>query len=242
MVSEVAAASTTDRNIRLNAGWERVGGALGLLSVLVLAGGPIGFGLPSSLTSSSTPTAISAYLSSHGSSVLTLTLTTVLGGAIGLWFIATVARLLHQADSHSPLGMIALAFGAVATAISAFDGVTLSVLVYLHRQGGPTDPALTRALFDLQNGLIMPGLFGFFVAGFLAAVGVAMIRGQLARPWTGWLTLVLAALAVAGAATGLTSVSGGTTLIGYSPVISYGIFALITSIYLLRDRPKLTAF
>jgi hypothetical protein len=241
MVSPVATAPTTDGNVGTTADWERVGGALGLLSVVVLVGGSITFALPTSLTSSSTPSAISAYVAAHGSSVLTLTLTTVLGTAIGLWFIATVARLIHQADSQSPLGMIALASGAVATAISAFDGVTLSVLVYLHKQGGPPDPALVRALFDLQNGLIMPGLFGFFVAGFLAAVGVAMIRGQLARPWTGWFTLLLAALAIAGAATGLTSVSGGTTLIGYSPVVSYGVFTLITSIYLLRT-PKSTGF
>jgi hypothetical protein len=65
-----------------------------------------------------------------------------------------------------------------------------------------------------------------------------MIRGRLARPWTGWSTLLLAALAIAGAATGLTSVRGGTTIIGYSPVINHGIFALITSIYLLRHWAK----
>jgi hypothetical protein len=74
------------------------------------------------------------------------------------------------------------------------------------------------------------------VASFLAAIGVAMIRGHLARPWVGWLALVLAALSSAGAATGLSCVSGGTTIIGYSPAIGYGIFALITSSYMLRTR------
>ncbi|MGH8917567.1 MAG: hypothetical protein ACRD0H_04380 [Actinomycetes bacterium] len=116
--------------------------------------------------------------------------------------------------------------------------MTLTALVYLNEQGGPSDPALVRVFFDLQNGLIMPGLFGFFVACFLAATGAAMIRGHLARPWAGWLALVLAILSCAGAAKGLSSVTGGTTLVGYSPAISYGIAALITSTYMLRaPRP-----
>jgi hypothetical protein len=236
MTSQIQAVSTTDSELGISSGWVRTGGALGVLAVVALAGGSIVFGGIGSLTSSSTPSAISSYLASHQSSILGLTLITVLGVAIGLWFLGTVARIIHERDANSPLGMIALASGAVATAISAFDGVTLSALVYLHKQGGPTDPALVRAFFDLQNGLIMPGLFGFFIAGFLVAIGVAMIRGHLARPWVGWLAVVLAVLSSAGAATGLSSVSGGTTVVGYSPVISFGIVTLITSIYMLRTR------
>jgi hypothetical protein len=234
MTSPIEAVSTSDREPGISSGWVRTGGALGVLAVVVLVGGPIALGGIGSLTSSSTPAAISSYLASHEGSILGLTLTTVLGTAIGLWFLATVARIIHERDHDSPLGLIALASGAVATAISAFDGVTLSALVYLHKQGGPTDPALVRAFFDLQNGLIMPGLFGLFIAGFLVAIGVAMIRGHLARPWVGWLAVVLAVFSSAGAATGLFSLSGGTTIVGYSPVISFGIVALITSIYMLR--------
>lgn len=236
MTSQRQAVSTADRDHGISSGWVRAGGALGVLAVVVLVGGSIVFGGIGSLTSSSTPAAISAYLASHEGSILGLTLITVLGTAIGLWFVATAARIIHERDANSPLGMIALASGAVATAISAFDGVTLSALVYLHKQGGPTDPALVRVFFDLQNGLIMPGLFGLFMAGFLVAIGVAMIRGHLARPWAGWLAVVLAVLSSAGAATGLLSVSGGTTIVGYSPVISFGIVVLITSIYMLRTR------
>ena len=228
--------STINTESGINPVWVRTGGALGLLSVVLLAGASIAFGGIGNLTSSSTPAAISSYLAAHAASILALTLFTVLGTAIGAWFIATVARVIHERDHNSPLGMIALATGAIATSISAFDGVTLSALVYLHKQGGPTDPAVIRVLFDLQNGLIMPGLFGFFMAGFLVAIGVAMIRGHLARTWVGWLAMAFAALAAVGATTGLSSVSGGTSIVGYSPVIGYGIIAVITSIYMLRTR------
>ena len=236
MAIQMQTAPTMDAESGIRAGWVRTGGALGLLSVVLLAGAPIALGGIGSLTGSSTPAAISSYLAAHSASILALTLFTVLGTAVGAWFIATVARVIHERDHASPLGMIALATGAIATSISAFDGVTLSALVYLQKQGGPTDPALTRVLFDLQNGLIMPGLFGFFMAVFLVAIGVAMIRGHLARTWVGWLAMVFAALAAVGAATGLSSVSGGTSIVGYSPVIGYGIIAVITSIYMLRTR------
>lgn len=235
MVSDTKVIPTVESDRYIESRWVRTGGVLGILSVALLMAGSLVFGVPN-LTSSSSSTAISSYLSSHGSSVLMLTLVTVLGTSIGLWFLATLARMIHEHDRKSPLGMIVLASGVVATSMSTFDGVTLSGLVYLHRQGGPSDPALVRIFFDLQNGLIMPGLFGFFMAGFLAAVGLAMVRGHLARPWLGWLAFVLAALASVGAAVGLLSVSGGTSLIGYSPVIGYGIFAIITSVFLLRDR------
>ncbi len=239
MASQIQTATETGQAGRgITSEWIRTGGALGLLSVVLLLGASVASGGVGSLTSSSTPAQISDYLASHQGSILSLTLLTVLAIAIGLWFVATVARVIQVRDPDSPLGAVVLSSGVVATAIGAFDGVTLTALVYLHNQGGPADPALVRIFFDLQNGLIMPGLFGFFMAGTLVALGLAMIRGHLARAWVGWLAVVLAVLSAAGGATGLLSPSGGTSIVGYSPAIGYGIVALITSIYLLRGDPR----
>lgn len=236
MIQQMHGTAAAEPEAGVASAWERTGGVFGLLTFVILLGGSLVLGRSNTLNSTATPAAISAYLSAHGSSVQWLTLVTVLGGATGLWFLSTVGRIIHGHDRRSSLGMIVLGSAAVATAISAFDGVTLTALVYLARQGGPSDPALVRTFFDLQNGLIMPGMFGFFVASTMAAAGVAMIRGHLARPWAGWLALILAAFAAAGAVSGLSSVGGGTTLVGYAPALGYGIFALVTSIFLLRSR------
>ena len=120
-------------------------------------------------------------------------------------------------------------------AVAAFDGVTLTALVFLHKQGALADASVVRIFFDLQNGLVMPGLFGFFMAGTLAALGVAMIRRDLAKPWVGWLSVILEALSAIGAVTGLSTVNGGTSALGYSPAIGYGI-VILTSIYMLRTK------
>lgn len=240
MVSEIDTTTPTTREKSagegLEAGWVRLGGGIGLLAVVVLLGASTAFGGVGSLNSSSSSAQISSYLGAHEGSILALTVFTVLGAAVGLWFLGTVARIIQARDPNTPLGTIVLAFGVVASAIAAFDGVTLTALVFVHKQGALADPSVVRIFFDLQNGLVMPGLFGFFMAGTLAALGVAMIRRDLAKPWVGWLSAILAALSAVGALTGLSTVNGGTSALGYSPAIGYGIVILITSIYMLRTK------
>lgn len=209
------------------------GGAVGIAAVVVLLGAV--FAASDSLSSSSSATQISAYLTSHRSGVLIQTALTVLGAALTVWFAATLGRTLHARDQHTPLGMIVLAAGAGAAAIASLDGITLTALEFVSRQGGLTDPSLTRALFDLQNGLIMPGAFGCIAAVLLAAIGVAAVRGVFAAVWLGWLSFVLAALALAGSMIGLTSVTGGTSALGYSPAIGLSIVMLLSSVFMLRD-------
>ncbi len=214
------------------------GGAVGIAAVVVLLGAV--FAATDSLSSSSSAAQISGYLTSHRSGVLTQTALTVLGSALMLCFAATLGRILHARDQHSPLGMIVLAAGAGMAAIASLDGITLSALVFASKQGGLTDPALTRVFFDLQNGLIMPGAFGCMAAVLLAAVGTAAVRRVFAAAWLGWLSLVLAALALAGSIIGLTSATGGTSALGYSPALGASIVVLIASVFMLRDSTGAT--
>ncbi len=214
------------------------GGAVGIAAVVVLLGAV--FAASDSLSSSSSAAQISGYLTSHRSGVLTQTALTVLGSALMLCFAATLGRMLHARDQHSPLGMIVLAAGAGMAAIASFDGITLSALVFVSGQGRLTDPALTRTFFDLQNGLIMPGAFGCIAAVLLAAVGTAAVRRVFAAAWLGWLSFVLAALSLAGSMIGLTSVTGGTSALGYSPALGASIVVLIASVFMLRDNASAT--
>ena len=154
-------------------GWVRPGGVTGILAVFFLVSA--GFVTSSTLSSDSSAAQIVDFLTQHRDGVLTQTVLTVVGSASSVWYGATLARVLHARDPHSPLGFIVLGAGAAMAAIASFDGVTLTALEYLAEQGGLTDPALTRVYFDLQNGLIMPGLFGCVAAVFLASVGAAAV-------------------------------------------------------------------
>ncbi len=214
------------------------GGAVGITAVVVLLGAV--FAATDSLSSSSSAAQISGYLTSHRSGVLAQTALTVLGSALMLCFAATLGRMLHARDQHSPLGMIVLAAGAGMAAIASFDGITLSALVFVSGRGGLTDPALTRTFFDLQNGLIMPGAFGCIAAVLLAAIGAAAVRRVFAAAWLGWLSFVLAALALAGSMIGLTSVTGGTSALGYFPALGASVVVLIASVFMLRESASAT--
>jgi hypothetical protein len=109
----------------------------------------------------------------------------VVGSAFQLVVRSDTGRILHARDPHSPLGFLVLGAGAAMATIASFDGVTLTTLEFLSKQGGLTHPALTRVLYDLQNGLIMAGLFGCVTALFLVSVGAAAgrrhCRGALGR-------------------------------------------------------------
>ena len=121
-------------------------------------------------------------------------------------------------------------------AIASFDGVTLTALEFLSKQGGLTDPSVSRTFFDLQNGIVMPGMFGFAAAIFLLALGSAILRGTFASRWVGWISLVFALLSVVSSIEGLTISSGGTSALGYFPAVGFVLVGLVSSVFMLRYR------
>jgi hypothetical protein len=219
--------------------WIQVGGAAGVVAAaLEVAAGVVAGGAPSG---SATTAEVTTYLSAHRSGILAQTVLAVAGLAFGAWFLGTLARLIQTRDSRSPLGLIALVGGTAALAVAAFDGLTLTTLEFVSEQGGPADPALTRAFFDLQNGIVMPGAFGLIITVFLVAVGVAILRRTFAARWLGWLSIVFSALSVLSGLLGLTLKNGGTTPFSYFPAIGFGVIAIASGIYMLRDRVDVAA-
>ena len=228
------ASDHSDESRALDPVWVRIGGTAGIFACLLLFAA--GFVTNNTLSSNSSTTQIINFLTSHRSGVLTQTLLTVTGGAISLWFAATLARLIHTRDQHSPLGMIVLVAGAAMTVIASLDGITLTALEFLSKQGGLTDRSITRVFYDLENGIIMPGMFGCAAAIFLTALGIAMVRGKFGARWIGWISLLFAALSVVSAIMGLTVTNGGTSAIGYFPAIGFVLVGLTSSIYIVRYR------
>ena len=213
--------------------WLQVGGIAGIAAfVVITASFSTAGNLPAS---NSSVTQIANYLTSNRSSVMIGTALTVVAAGLILWFVGTLARLLHARDEHSPLGLIVLGAGVGMAMITSLDSLTLTALEFLSKQGGLTDPAVTRSFYDLENGIIMPGAFGCIAAVFLIAVGVAAVRRMFAAPWLGGLSFLFAALAVVGSLLGLTSTDGGTSVFGFMPAIGSGVILLIASVFMLRD-------
>ena len=223
-----------ERTYTLDQRWIRFGGGAGVLACLLLLSAA--FATSDTLSSNSSTAQIVHFLTTHRSAVLIQTVLTVAGSAISLWFAATLAHMIHSHDRRSPLGLLVLVAGAAMTVIASFDGVTLTALEFLSKQGGLNDPSITRTFFDLQNGIIMPGMFGCAAAVFLVALGSAILRGAFAARWLGWVSLGFAALSVVSSVAGLTISDGGTSAFGYFPAVGFVLVGLISSIYMLRYR------
>jgi hypothetical protein len=211
----------------------QLGGVAGILACVLLVSA--GIVTSNTLSADASTAQITHYLTSNRSGVLTQTVLDVAGSALSLWFGATLARLLHVRDRHSPLGLIVLAAGVGMTAIASLDGLTLTALEFVSKQGGLTDPSVIRTFYDLQSGIIMPGAFGCIAAVFLASVGAAMVRRVFAAPWVGWLSFALAGLSVVSSVVGLTITNGGTSALGFFPAIGFVLITFISSIFMLRE-------
>src|ERR1700730_11311318 len=158
--------------------WVQAGGVAGILAFLVSFSAAITTN--NTLSSNASTAQITNYLTSHRSGVLAGTVLAVVAGASVLWFAGTLARLLHQSDEQSPLGLIVLAAGAGMAVILSLDGLPMTALEFLSKQGGLNDPSVTRIFYDLQNGVIMPGAFGCMAAFFLTSLGATMVRRKFA--------------------------------------------------------------
>jgi hypothetical protein len=219
--------------------WIQLGGVAGIASCLILVAAGIAGGSPPGANDGAAK--ITQYLADHRDAVLTQSVLDVAGSALALWFVGTLARLLQTRDQRSPLGLIMLAAGAAMTSLAAFDGLTLTALEFLSKQGGLTDAALVQTFFDFQNGIIMPGAFGLVAAVFFVAAGVAMIRHAFAAPWLGWASLAFAVLSVVSGIIGLTMTNGGTTALSFFPAIGFVVIGIVSGVFMLlgADRQQL---
>ena len=114
------------------------------------------------------------------------------------------------------------------------------LLAFMDAQpGGVNDPSLVRALGDLNT--IFFSATSIMTGVFLAALGWAMLRGQLGMRWLGWVTLVVAACNAIAVWIGVTfsSYHGHAWLIiGWGAYVGFLIVMLIASASMLRQpRP-----
>ena len=156
-----------------------------------------------------------------------------------LWFVGYLHRVLRRAEgdveSLSPIVLGAGIGVAVTTAMAALPTV---VLAFMDAQpGGLTDLSLVRMLGDLNT--IFFSVTSIMTGVFFAALGWAMVRGELGRGWLGWVALVVAVFNAIAVWIGVTfsSYHGKAWLIiGWGAYIGFLIVMLILSVSLLRRR------
>jgi hypothetical protein len=154
-----------------------------------------------------------------------------------LWFAGYLFRVLRRAEGDTTsLAPIVLAAGIGVSVTTAMAALPTVLLAFMDAQrGGLTDLSLLRALGDLNT--IFFSATSIMTAVFLAALGWAMLRRELATAWLGWIVLVVAALNCPAVWIGVTfsSYHGHSWLIiGWGAYVGFLIVILLTTITLLR--------
>jgi Domain of unknown function (DUF4386) len=162
-----------------------------------------------------------------------------------LWFAGYLFRVLRRAEGDTAsLAPIVLASGIGISVTTAMAALPTVLLAFMDAQrGGLNDPSLVRALGDLNT--IFFSVTSVMTAVFLAALGWAMLRAELATAWLGWLALVVAIFNCIAVWIGVTfsSYHGHAWLIiGWGAYVGFLIVMLILGVLLLRQpRPAASA-
>ena len=116
-----------------------------------------------------------------------------LGAALFLWFLGTLSSYLRAAESgDDQLSTTAVGGGLVGIGLILASAAGLNGIAF--KVGSKADPVLLRALFDLDNALLV--LSGFPMAVFVAAVVCCGTRSGALGPWLCWAGGVVALLQI----------------------------------------------
>jgi hypothetical protein len=235
-MTQTAKAPTPGTSVGPHQRWVRVGGAIGVVSMVLLLVS-IFAGSGTLINTDSSATQIVKSLGSDPSAVSNALAALAL--SFFVWFAASLAHTLHRRDPATPLGFVVLAGAVLVAGFGALDNVMQSVLIFVSKQNNlAAEPALTRVLYHFYNGLLMPGLVAIAIAVYLAGVGLAALMGQVGRRWLGWVSVVFVPLALISGLVGLMSSNGGLSPVAPFGILGFVFVTLITSISLVRERPR----
>lgn len=215
--------------------WIQLGGAAGVAGVVVaLATFPL---LGTSPDSSASATKIGDYVVHHQHQGTAVGLMVVLTAVLLGWFFATYAWVLHGNDRETPLGSVTVVTGAGLVALGVWDGILDVAMAFLSHQPSAVHSGAMVEMYQLENGIVMPGAFGLVAAAFLAAMAAAAFRGIAGPRWLGVLGSVLAVLSAAGGVVALTTINGGmSSPLSFAPLVGISLSALILGVAMLRER------
>lgn len=217
--------------------WIQLGGAAGVVGIVVaLATFPL---LGTSPDSTASATQIGDYVLHHQHQDIAVGLMVTVTAVLFSWFVATYGWMLHHNDPESPLGLLAVVTGTGLVALTVWDGILDVAMAFLSHQSSAVHSGAMTEMYQLENGIVMPGAFGLVETAFLATVAVAAFRGITGARRLGYLWTALAVLSAAGGVIGLSTVNGGmSSPVSFAPLFGISVSAVVLGVGMLRDPSK----
>lgn len=207
--------------------WERFGASSGIVFFALVLASAFVAPIPPSVTASASE--ITSYYGQNRNAVL-------LGGVFGslaamslLWFAAHLRHVLQRAEGGAEkFSPIVYGTGLIVATVGLLAALPSTTMAFMVDQAGATESgALMIALNNATQ--ICFSLLAFPGALFAGTAGWAMVRGELARPWLGWLGMVIGVIALIGGIAGFyaTSASGLAMLGAFAGGIGLGLWVAI---------------
>lgn len=216
--------------------WIQVGGCAGVVGVAVsLATFSL---LGSSPESSASATSIGDYVLHHQGRTTAVGVMVTVSAALIAWFVGTYSWVLHRNDRQTPLGFASLVTGGALVMLLIWDGLLDVAMSFLSHQASAAHSSTMTELYQLENGVVMPGAFGLIPAALLVAIAAAGWRGIAGGPVVGGVSAVLGVLSAAGGIIGLTTMNGGmSSPVSFAPAAGISVMTLVLGIGMLRHPP-----
>ena len=182
--------------------WERIGAFAGIAAVVLSILATFLYPQEPRIDSSAATTL--AWVHAHRTGIQAGMILGVFAAGIFGWFVGHLRHELHRAENGSEmLSPTVFGSGIAVGVFAALGALPVALLAFMDAQpGGIQDATLVRMLGDL--GQVLYGLGAIMTAVFAFAIGVAVLRRELAGAWLGWLSLVVGVLNAIAVVTSLT--------------------------------------
>ena len=212
--------------------WRRIGGAAGILFVVLFLVGAIGLQGDTPMTTDP-PAEVREYLADNGTRYLTGDFIISIGFVFGFWpFLSALRSLLGQAEGEPRMwSRYALIGGLVATVFGALSSLFWGALAL----GGAdvADDSLTRTFMHASDYGFSGITFAF--AAFVVASSLVILRTGVLWRWLGWAGLVDGVALVIGSAWTIDGdPEGPLAFLGFIALIVLLLWVLAVSIAMLR--------
>jgi hypothetical protein len=225
-----------------NRSFERLGAASGLAFVVLSL--LSAFIYPQQPRSDSSAAVTLAWVHGHRVALQAGMIVALFAAGTLLWFAGYLRDALARfAGEGESLATLVFGGGIAVAVLSALAAMPTALLAFMDAQpAGISDPALVRMLGDLNTVLFSAS--SVMTAVFLLALGLGMLRREMAAPWLGWVMLVVAAFNVVAVWVGVTFSSyhgKAWNVVGWGAFIGFLAVMLLTSISRLTRSGRVAA-
>ena len=220
--------------------WEKYGAATGIaFGILLLVSV---FMVPNPPHVDASASKIASFYGDHRNAVLWAGVVGTFAGIAAVLFICHLRHVFDRVEGGvEGISTVVFATGIAAVAFGSMAGILQSAMSMMSAQpGGLSDAGLVRALYDI--GYIANGVTFVFAAGWLGAIALGMVRGEVATPALGWFAALVAAFCLAGGISWMTvgNYTGGWATIGFIGLFGLAAWDIVAGAVMMR-RPAVEA-